>query len=79
MDKYIPIEKRGKKEKLALAKARRKTWGALNPVTRKPANPQAYNRRKSRHEEAFFDGGVCFFCRRATSPELSTGKSGPLK
>ncbi len=60
MEKYIPIEKRSKKEKQALAKARRGTWGALNPVTRKPANPKAYNRKKSRHEEEFFDGGICF-------------------
>ncbi len=51
MEKYIPIEKRSKKEKQALAKARRGTWGALNPVTRKPANPKAYKRKKSRHEE----------------------------
>ncbi len=60
MEKYIPIEKRSKKEKQALAKARRGSWGALNPVTRKPANPKAYNRKKSRHEEEFFDGGICF-------------------
>ena len=60
MEKYIPIEKRSKKEKQALAKARRGSWGALNPVTRKPANPKAYNRRKSRHEEEFFNDGICF-------------------
>jgi uncharacterized cupin superfamily protein len=60
MEKYIPIEKRSKKEKQTLAKARRGTWGALNPVTRKPANPKAYNRKKSRHEENFFDGGIWF-------------------
>ena len=60
MDKYIPVEKRSKRAKQELAKARRGTWGALNPVTRKPANPKAYNRRKARHEEEFFDGGICF-------------------
>ena len=27
--------------------ARRQTWGELNPVTRKPENSKAYNRRKS--------------------------------
>ena len=66
MEKYIPIEKRSKKEKQALAKARRGSWGALNPVTRKPANPKAYNRRKSRHEEEFFDDGICFSSSAAT-------------
>jgi hypothetical protein len=60
MEKYIPLEKRSKKEKLALAKARRATWGALNPVTRRPAHPKAYSRKKSRREEEFFDGGICF-------------------
>ncbi len=63
MDKYVPIEKRSKKVKQELAKARRGTWGALNPVTRKPANPKAYNRRKARREEDFFDGGFGFVIR----------------
>lgn len=58
MEKYIPIEKRSKKEKQTLAKARRGTWGSLSPVTRKPANPKAYNRKKARREEEFFDGGL---------------------
>jgi hypothetical protein len=57
VDKYVPIEKRSKKAKQELAKARRGTWGALNPVTRKPANPKAYNRRKTRREDEIFDGG----------------------
>ena len=60
MEKYIPIEKRSKKEKQALAKERRGTWGVLNPVTRKPANPKAYSRKKFRHEKEPFDGGIFF-------------------
>ena len=60
MDKYVPIEKRSKKVKRELAKAKRGTWGALNPVTRKPANPKPYKRRKTRREEDFFDGGFGF-------------------
>jgi hypothetical protein len=63
VDKYVPIEKRSKKAKQELAKARRGTWGALNPVTRKPANPKAYNRRKTRREENFFEGGFGFVMR----------------
>jgi hypothetical protein len=64
MEKYIPIEKRSKKEKLAQAKAQRGTWGSLNPVTRKPENPKAYHRNKSRHEKDSFDGGIfCSFQR----------------
>ena len=62
MDKFIPYEKLSKKKKRELSNARRGSWGAVNPVTRKPANPKAYNRQKARRwkydppERAF-----CFF------------------
>jgi hypothetical protein len=35
------------KRKMDLAK--RQTWGAFDPVTRKPQNSKAYNRNKSRN------------------------------
>ena len=47
MEKIIPYEKLSKKEKRKLDLAKRQTWGDLNPVTRKPANSKAYNRKKS--------------------------------
>ena len=47
MEKFIPYEKLSKKERRKLDLAGRKTWGEMNPVTRKPANSKAYNRRKS--------------------------------
>ena len=46
MDKFIPFEKLSKKKKRELNAQRRTTWD-INPVTRKPANPKAYNRRKA--------------------------------
>ena len=46
MEKFIPYEKLSKKEKRKIDQARRQTWGELNPVTRKPENSRAYNRRK---------------------------------
>ena len=46
MEKYIPYEKLSKKEKRKIDSCRRKTWGILNPATRKPANSKAYNRKK---------------------------------
>lgn len=46
MKKFIPEEKLGKKEKRKLNSAKRKNWGALSPVTRRPENPKAYNRKK---------------------------------
>ena len=48
MEKFIPYEKLSKKKQRELDRKRRNTWGSLNPVTRKPANPKAYNRQKAR-------------------------------
>ena len=47
MEKFIPYEKLSKKEKRKLDLAKRQTWGELNPVTRKPANSKAYNRKRT--------------------------------
>ena len=47
MEKFVPYEKLSKKEKRKLDQAKRQTWGELNPVTRKPMNSKAYNRKKS--------------------------------
>lgn len=47
MEKFIPYEKLSKKEKRKADQAKRRTWGEVNPVTRKPENSRAYNRRKS--------------------------------
>lgn len=49
MEKFIPYAKLSKKEKRKLDLAKRHTWGELNPVTRKPENPKAYNRRKAQN------------------------------
>lgn len=48
MEKFISYEKLSKKRRRALNAARRKSWGAISPVTRKPENPKAYNRKKVR-------------------------------
>ena len=47
MEKFIPYEKLSKKEKRKIDQAKRQTWGELNPVTRKPENSKAYNRRRA--------------------------------
>ena len=47
MEKFIPYEKLSKKRKRELDAMRRSSWGGLNPVTRKPKNPKAYDRRKA--------------------------------
>ena len=47
MEKFVPYEKLSKKEKKKQDSAQRNTWGELNPVTCKPENSRAYNRRKA--------------------------------
>lgn len=48
MEKFIPFEKLSKKKQRELTAKKRNTWGELNPVTRKPEHPKAYNRKKTR-------------------------------
>lgn len=48
MNKFIPYEKLAKRQKREIDSTRRGSWGGINPVTRKPPNPKAYNRKKTR-------------------------------
>ena len=48
MEKFVPYEKLSKKKKKELDSTRRGTWYGINPVTRKPENSRAYNRKKTR-------------------------------
>ena len=52
MEKHIPYEKLSKKQRRVQDLLRRNTWGSLNPVTRKPQNSRAYNRKKSQNWNA---------------------------
>lgn len=47
-DKFIPYEKLSKKKKRERDNEKRKSWGLLNPVTRKSKNPRAYNRAETK-------------------------------
>lgn len=60
MEKFIPYEKLSKKKRRELDKLRRRTWGQLSPVTRKPENPKAYNRQKARKRT--YDPDIVPFC-----------------
>lgn len=62
MEKFIPYAKLSKKKKRELDARRRGTW-AINPVTRKPANPRAYNRNKAqkwRNDDSVFVPFLCY-------------------
>ncbi len=62
MKQYIPYEKRSKKEQKKINASRRTTWGALNPVTRKPKNSKAYHRQKAQNwKRELPDFGSSFF------------------
>ena len=50
-DKFIPINKQSKRNRKKFHASRRRTWGSINPVTKKPPNPKAYNRRKNLNNE----------------------------
>lgn len=48
MEDFIPFEKLSKKKQRKLNAKKRGSWYGLNPVTRKPENSRAYNRRRAR-------------------------------
>lgn len=69
MKKMIAYEKLSKKKKRELNAAKRNTWGALRPVTRKPAYSGAYDRCKTR--KRFEDDSFpCFLDQSAQLQDL---------
>lgn len=63
----IPPDKMGKKAKKAYYSAMRGTWD-LNPVTRRPPNPKAYNRKKTPQKGSFPDAASFIFSSGCQSP-----------
>ena len=45
---FIPLAKQSKQKQKEYHTSKRGSWGELNPITRKPPNPKAYNRAKSK-------------------------------
>ena len=72
MEKFIPYEKLSKKEKRKLNQAKRQTWGNLNPVTRKPENSKAYNRKRTQDWKKELSNPASFFYK-STSPICTYG------
>ncbi len=50
MEKFIPYEKLSKKKRRALNAKHREVW-PISPITRKPENPKAYNRKKAQRRD----------------------------
>ena len=61
MEKFIPYGKLSKKKKRELDASKRGNWGAISPVTRKSANPKAYDRKKARRRIPDDPGEPSFF------------------
>jgi hypothetical protein len=51
MEKFIPYDKLQKKEKRRRDRQNRGSWYGLNPITRVPKNPKAYDRNKNKRED----------------------------
>ncbi len=66
MEKFVPYEKLSKKEKRKRDLAKRTTWGELNPVTRKPQNSKAYNRRRTQDWKKDLPGSASSFIYSAS-------------
>ena len=45
--KYVPLDKRTKKQQKEYHDIGRRGWGEFNPVSRKTTNQKVYNRKKS--------------------------------
>lgn len=71
MGKFIPYEKLQKKKQRELVAKQRGSWGAVNPVTRKPANPKAYHRKKAgRWSEKAPNTTPFCFCHRQSMQDF---------
>lgn len=62
MEKFIPYQKLSKKEKRKLDAMGRKNWGFMCPVTRKPANSRAYDRKKWKNRKDDLSGSFFVKC-----------------
>lgn len=49
---FVSYAKLSKKEKRKIDARRRRTWGPLDPVTRRSDNPRAYRRAKVKQADA---------------------------
>ena len=79
MEKFIPYEKLSKKEKRKIDQARRQTWGELNPVTRKPENSKAYNRKKSQAWKRELPPTACDFSLYGVRGQINQSTGNRLK
>lgn len=73
MKPFVPYEKLSKKQRRVLDASRRGDWGAIKPITRRPENPKAYNRKNQRQP----DDGAGFLCDAHRSHESEATRCYP--
>ena len=81
MSRMISYEKLSKKERRRIDQKKRGTWYGVNPVTRRPENSKAYNRKKAQDWKKD-SGTALFLCRRrGTAPSVqgAEGEGSPVK
>ena len=66
MQRYVPLEKRSKKEQRKVHAARRASWNGVDPVTRTVPNKKAYDRDRRKQNDRkqsrmFRDENACSF------------------
>ena len=72
MKKFIPRQKLSKKKRRTMDSAKRAVW-SINPVTRKPANPKAYKRKKvSKGDDLFLE--PFYFIKSSACAGIEHGK-----
>lgn len=64
MEKYVPMEKRCKKEQKAWHAKQRGSWNGVKPVTRVVPNKKHYDRKKQRREFPLDVFLLCLFASR---------------
>lgn len=62
MQKFIPFAKLSKKTQQEINKSHRKSWGNIDPVTKRPANSKAYNLQKTQAWKDDFPRLSFFYC-----------------
>ena len=75
MEKFIPYEKLSKKKKRELDAGKRTVW-AISPVTSRPENPKAYNRKKAQKRMDDPGSVLSFFQLCLREDALATLKHG---
>ncbi|MHB8963154.1 MAG: hypothetical protein ACYC5K_08375 [Saccharofermentanales bacterium] len=65
MKQFVPVEKLSKSRQREIHKKKRRSWGAISPITRRSPNPKAYKRKKVHGGDAEEQSQSGFFVRTA--------------